>query len=177
MVTRGALIHADNQGISERKIIFQRFAVKFVLRIPMPDSPQASCAFLHWTQSPSSSGREHEYMCERAKRDADADADAERFLGPRSPQRTLFDDADFDCCVIGIGRLGLCFALTLERAGLRVVGVDVNDAYVMIINEKTLDRFDETGHRVLRQTSTSAHVDRAEEGFSLERNVLVERRN
>ena len=40
-----------------------------------------------------------------------------------------------------------------------------------------LDRFDETGHRVLRQTSTSARVDRAEEGFSLERNVLVERRN
>ena len=73
------------------------------------------------------------------------------------------------------GELRLCFALTLERAGLRVVGVDVNDAYVMIINEKTLDRFDETGHRVLRQTSTSAHVDRAEEGFSLERNVLVER--
>ena len=40
-----------------------------------------------------------------------------------------------------------------------------------------LDRFDETGHRVLRQTSTSARVDRAEEGFSLERNVLVDRRN
>ena len=38
-----------------------------------------------------------------------------------------------------------------------------------------LDRFDETGHRVLRQTPTSARVDRAEEGFSLERNVLVER--
>ena len=73
-------------------------------------------------------------MYERAKRDADA----ERFLGPRSPQRTLFDDADFDCCVIGIGRLGLCFALTLERAGLRVVGVDVNDAYVKSVNEKTL---------------------------------------
>ena len=67
--------------------------------------------------------------------------------------------------------------MTLERAGLRVVGVDVNDAYVMIINEKTLARFDETGHRVLHQTSTIAHVDRAEEGFSLERNVLVERRN
>ena len=73
-------------------------------------------------------------MYERAKHDADA----ERFLGPRSPQRTLFDDADFDCCVIGIGRLGLCFALTLERAVLRVVGVDVNDAYVKSINEKTL---------------------------------------
>ena len=38
-----------------------------------------------------------------------------------------------------------------------------------------LDRFDETGHRVLRQTPTSARVDRAEEGFNLERNVLVER--
>ncbi len=40
--------------------------------------------------------------------------------------------------VVGVGRLGLCFALTLERAGFNVLGVDVDQAYVDSINEKTL---------------------------------------
>lgn len=39
--------------------------------------------------------------------------------------------------VIGIGRLGLCFSLTLERAGYSVVGVDVAQDYIDAINEKT----------------------------------------
>ena len=39
--------------------------------------------------------------------------------------------------VIGIGKLGLCFALTLEKAGYRVLGVDVNSKYVDQINNKT----------------------------------------
>lgn len=38
--------------------------------------------------------------------------------------------------VVGIGRLGLCFSLTLERAGYDVVGVDVNQEYVDKINSK-----------------------------------------
>jgi len=41
--------------------------------------------------------------------------------------------------VIGIGKLGLCFSLSLERAGYRVVGVDVNEAYVKSINNKTFN--------------------------------------
>jgi len=40
--------------------------------------------------------------------------------------------------VIGIGKLGLCFALTLERAGYNVVGLDINQNYVDSINNKTL---------------------------------------
>lgn len=40
--------------------------------------------------------------------------------------------------VIGIGRLGLCFALNLERAGYDVLGIDVNSDYVDQINAKTL---------------------------------------
>jgi UDPglucose 6-dehydrogenase len=38
--------------------------------------------------------------------------------------------------VIGIGKLGLCFSLTLEKAGYSVVGVDVNQNYVNLINSK-----------------------------------------
>ena len=39
--------------------------------------------------------------------------------------------------VIGIGRLGLCFALTLERGGYNVVGVDIQEEYIKSINSKT----------------------------------------
>jgi nucleotide sugar dehydrogenase len=38
--------------------------------------------------------------------------------------------------VIGIGKLGLCFALTLEKAGFEVLGVDINQDYVNLINSK-----------------------------------------
>jgi len=39
--------------------------------------------------------------------------------------------------VIGIGRLGLCTALCLERGGYNVVGVDVFPSYVEALNNKT----------------------------------------
>jgi nucleotide sugar dehydrogenase len=40
--------------------------------------------------------------------------------------------------VLGIGRLGLCFALTLERGGYDVLGSDIRNDYVKSINERTL---------------------------------------
>jgi len=39
--------------------------------------------------------------------------------------------------VIGIGRLGLCFALTMEKAGYKVLGMDLHPSYVEQINNKT----------------------------------------
>jgi nucleotide sugar dehydrogenase len=41
--------------------------------------------------------------------------------------------------VIGIGRLGICFALCLEKAGYHVLGVDLSSEYIEKINQKTLD--------------------------------------
>ena len=38
--------------------------------------------------------------------------------------------------IIGVGKLGLCFALTLERAGYDVLGCDINEAYVDLLNNK-----------------------------------------
>lgn len=38
--------------------------------------------------------------------------------------------------VIGIGRLGLCFSLFLEKSGYNVIGVDVNEEYVSLLNSK-----------------------------------------
>lgn len=39
--------------------------------------------------------------------------------------------------VLGIGKLGLCFALNLERAGYQITGVDIHDDYVAAVNGKT----------------------------------------
>jgi nucleotide sugar dehydrogenase len=38
--------------------------------------------------------------------------------------------------IIGIGRLGLCFGLTLEKCGYDVLGVDINADYVEALNTK-----------------------------------------
>lgn len=46
--------------------------------------------------------------------------------------------------VIGIGKLGLAFALTLEKAGYDVLGMDVRTEYVSRLNEKTFES-DEPG--------------------------------
>ncbi len=39
--------------------------------------------------------------------------------------------------IIGIGRLGLCFALNLERVGFHVYGIDSNADYVQSIQDRT----------------------------------------
>jgi nucleotide sugar dehydrogenase len=39
--------------------------------------------------------------------------------------------------LIGIGKLGLCFALTLEKSGYNVLGVDLSREYVDSLNKKT----------------------------------------
>jgi len=54
--------------------------------------------------------------------------------------------------VIGIGKLGLCFCLTLEKAGFDVVGVDIREEYVKSANNKTL-RSDEDGVEEFLQKS------------------------
>ena len=38
--------------------------------------------------------------------------------------------------VLGLGRLGLCFAVVLEQAGFKVVGMDVNGSIVDAVNER-----------------------------------------
>lgn len=40
--------------------------------------------------------------------------------------------------VLGIGKLGICWALALEKAGYDIIGVDISEDYVRAVNDKTL---------------------------------------
>jgi len=51
--------------------------------------------------------------------------------------------------LIGIGKLGLCFALTLEKSGYDVLGCDVNKDYINLINSKTFQSDEEGVNELL----------------------------
>jgi nucleotide sugar dehydrogenase len=62
--------------------------------------------------------------------------------------------------VIGIGKLGLCFALTLERAGYDVLGVDIFPDYVSAVNDRTLQSDEHNVEEYLQEcTNLRATVD------------------
>eukprot|EP00472_Partenskyella_glossopodia_P011373 CAMPEP_0197524674 /NCGR_PEP_ID=MMETSP1318-20131121/9272_1 /TAXON_ID=552666 /ORGANISM="Partenskyella glossopodia, Strain RCC365" /LENGTH=397 /DNA_ID=CAMNT_0043077667 /DNA_START=154 /DNA_END=1347 /DNA_ORIENTATION=- len=54
--------------------------------------------------------------------------------------------------VIGVGRLGLCWALNLERVGYDVVGVDIFPAYVDALNKKILRSGEPRVEELLRES-------------------------
>jgi UDPglucose 6-dehydrogenase len=55
--------------------------------------------------------------------------------------------------VIGVGRLGLCFALTLDSAGNFVVGCDVDQSYVDKINDKSFFSHEPGVNQLLNKSS------------------------
>ena len=59
--------------------------------------------------------------------------------------------------IVGLGRLGLCFGLTLEKAGYSVVGCDISEDYIASINNKTLNS-DETDVNSTLAASTNLHA-------------------
>jgi len=44
--------------------------------------------------------------------------------------------------VIGVGKLGLCLSLNLEKKGFNVLGVDIVDNYISLLNSKTFKSFE-----------------------------------
>lgn len=63
--------------------------------------------------------------------------------------------------ILGIGRLGLCFGLNLERAGYEVKGVDISEEYVTHINQKTLHSYEPQVTEYLKTSqklSASLHI-------------------
>jgi nucleotide sugar dehydrogenase len=80
---------------------------------------------------------------------------------------------EYDCCVIGIGRLGLCFAVTLENTGLKVVGVDVNHEYVNKINTKQLHSDEPELSNALKLTKNFTATTNLNEAVINSRNIFI----
>jgi len=59
--------------------------------------------------------------------------------------------------IIGLGRLGLCFALNLEKIGYTILGVDVDDTRVEQINSKTI-KSNEPDVEEMLATSKNLHA-------------------
>ncbi|MFN8287472.1 MAG: nucleotide sugar dehydrogenase [Chitinophagales bacterium] len=73
--------------------------------------------------------------------------------------------------VLGVGRLGLCFALNLEQAGYEVLGVDISEEYVNRLNDKSLISSEPRVSELLRQSknfkATTHIAEVLTEGYSL----------
>jgi hypothetical protein len=54
--------------------------------------------------------------------------------------------------VVGVGRLGLCLALNLERSGYHVIGVDKNLPYISSLNNKTFTSSEPSVDRFLQES-------------------------
>jgi UDPglucose 6-dehydrogenase len=67
--------------------------------------------------------------------------------------------------VIGIGRLGLCFALCLENAGFNVMGIDINQQYVTELNNKTFNSPEPHVNKMLRKSSKFSASCSLDEGL------------
>jgi nucleotide sugar dehydrogenase len=68
--------------------------------------------------------------------------------------------------VIGVGRLGLGFALLLENIGYDVVGVDVSEEYVKKLNSKTLNTSEPAYTELLQNTKNFKATTSLEEGLN-----------
>lgn len=68
--------------------------------------------------------------------------------------------------VVGIGRLGLGFALLLENIGYDVVGVDVSEEYVKKINSKTLNTTEPGYTELLKNSKNFKATTSLEEGLN-----------
>jgi len=68
--------------------------------------------------------------------------------------------------VIGVGRLGLGFALLLENIGYDVVGVDVSEEYVKKLNSKTLNTTEPGYTELLKNSKNFKATTSLEEGLN-----------
>ena len=75
--------------------------------------------------------------------------------------------------VVGIGKLGLCFALTLEKSGYNVIGVDVNQEYVDLLNQKALKSSEPDVTKYLRASKNFKATTSLEEAVSHSATLFV----
>ena len=68
--------------------------------------------------------------------------------------------------IIGIGRLGICMALCLEKAGFEVLGADLSEEYIAKINKKPLDSPEPKVKEMLQASRKFRATTSLEQGLS-----------
>jgi UDPglucose 6-dehydrogenase len=81
--------------------------------------------------------------------------------------------SDKNVTIIGIGRLGICFALVLAKKGFTVVGVDISQSYVDNINNKTLKSNEPFVEQFLQETSNLRATTSIDEGISHSDTIFI----
>src|SRR5581483_10544795 len=75
--------------------------------------------------------------------------------------------------VICIGKLGLCIALSFERAGFSVMGVDINQDYINAINQKTLNSYEPKVNEYLRESKNFIATTNLKHGLEFSDNIFI----
>ena len=55
--------------------------------------------------------------------------------------------------IIGVGKLGLCMGLNLERVGYEIIGVDISEDYINLLNSKKLESSEPFVTQFLKESS------------------------
>lgn len=71
--------------------------------------------------------------------------------------------------IIGVGKLGLCLALNLERKGHNIIGVDVFESYIQSLNNKTFTTSEPSVNEYLAESKISFTTDLKQ---ALQNNIL-----
>ncbi len=78
---------------------------------------------------------------------------------------TLYTNAYNAITIIGIGKLGLCTALCFEKAGYDVLGIDINEAYIASLNNKTFNSLEPQVNELLQNSSRFKASSSLDEGL------------
>ena len=74
---------------------------------------------------------------------------------------------------IGIGKLGLCFALCMEKAGYNVLGIDINEDYVNNLNNKKYKSFEPYIEKYLTESKNFKASTNLEENIHFSNNIFI----
>ncbi len=75
--------------------------------------------------------------------------------------------------IIGVGRLGLCLALCLEKSGYHVLGVDISQQYIQLINNKKLSSCEPFVEEYLKESSHFRATASLKEGIEFSDVCLI----
>ena len=75
--------------------------------------------------------------------------------------------------VIGIGKLGLCFSLVLEKAGYNVKGCDIKEDYVKSINDKIFKTIEPNVEKYLKESKNFVATNNLKETIDFSNIIFI----